>query len=73
MGLVIFQIPLKINSQLNNSTNSKKLKITDIKGRLVNDFDLVEGINTVNLDNLPEGNFFFTVGNKTFKIIKAAN
>ena len=64
---------MKINSQLNNSTNSKKLKITDIKGRLVNDFDLVEGINTVNLDNLPEGNFFFTVGNKTFKIIKAAN
>ena len=40
---------------------------------VVNDFDLVEGINTVNLDNLPEGNFFFTVGNKTFKIIKAAN
>ena len=72
-GVSYFPNPVENQLTINNSTNSKKLKITDTKGRLVNDFDLVEGINTVNLDNLPEGNFFFNVGNKTFKIIKAAN
>ena len=72
-GISYYPNPVENQLTINNSTNSKKLKITDITGRLVHDFDLVEGINTVNLDNLPQGNFFFSVGNKTFKIIKAAN
>ena len=64
--------PFKIQ-ELFKGQESKSLKITDIKGRLVQDFDLVDGINTINLVNISQGNYFFSVGNKTFKIVKAAN
>ena len=72
-GISYYPNPVENQLTINNSTNSKKLKITDIKGRLVREFDLVYGINTISLVNIPQGNLFFSVGNKIFKIIKAKN
>ena len=65
--------PVKNQLKINNSSNNKKLKITDIAGRFLKEFDLVDGINTIDLENIPSGNFFVSIGNKTFKIIKSIN
>ena len=72
-GISFYPNPVENQLTINNSTNSKKLKITDITGKLVKHFDLVQGVNTINLDNIPQGNFIFSIGNKTFKIIKSVN
>ena len=65
--------PVKNQLTINNSNNNKKLKITDINGRFLQDFDLDGGINTINLGNIPSGIFFISIGNKTFRIIKSIN
>ena len=65
--------PVKNQLTINNNNNNKKLKITDINGRFLQDFDLVGGVNTINLSNIPSGIFFISIGNKTFRIIKSIN
>ena len=65
--------PVKNELKINNNNNNEKLKITDINGRFLQDFDLVGGVNTINLSNIPSGIFFISIGNKTFRIIKSIN
>jgi len=65
--------PVKNQLTIYNNNNNKKLKITDINGRFLQYFDLVGGINTINLGDIPSGIFFISVGNKTFRIIKSIN
>ena len=65
--------PVKNQLTINNNNNNKKLKITDINGRFLQDFDLVGGVNTINLSNIPSGIFIISIGNKTFRIIKSIN
>ena len=65
--------PVKNQLTINNSNNDKKLEISDNTGRFIKDFDLVDGVNTIDFSNIPLGNFFISIGNKTFKIIKSAN
>ena len=65
--------PVKNELTINNNNNNEKLKITDMNGRFLQDFDLVGGVNTINLSNIPSGIFIISIGNKTFRIIKSIN
>ena len=65
--------PVKNQLIIYNNNNNEKLKITDMNGRFLQDFDLVGGVNTINLSNIPSGIFIISIGNKTFRIIKSIN
>ena len=65
--------PVKNELTINNNNNNEKLKITDMNGRFLQDIDLVGGVNTINLSNIPSGIFIISIGNKTFRIIKSIN